>query len=690
MDGDRRESQLEELRREREQTRAAAIAEDEDEAMAQRRQERNVLVQRLLSERGAGAVPPPPRTAWDEHLDRHTSRLQAELGLSAGARPATTTATTASDALAHAAQEQAALEADALQLGAVGVTDLEAMGQQAAVELDRLGAFGASALAASMTASDAPEAELSALGKVPQRAAPPYVSLSPGRERPGGAASGVSKRGGDHGAKGSAHDSVARGGRGGAASSRGRGGKPPAAPASKGAGKGGGTTSSPAISGAPPSSRSSTAGTASAAPAATVATTPPSARGAAEAGVSDGDGYSFQPRINERSAKLASSRDGNCYSRLASQRSEAYAKREIQRMETEKDRLAECTFAPQINIRNAAAKADGAPARADGAPSAGRAATTRRASAGFGGRAGGGEAGGSGGKKLSAGERLHREADKRAEMKERTRVAQEQWELRHLSFAPHINPVSTLIAEEGGHVPLHERVELMQREKEEHLHEIRMKVAEEQDATYAPQINPLSSSLAAAANAVGRSLLPIECGGRLSSGGDAHASTTSLGGAPRVVERLSLEASLALERRAQRELQRRELEASQCTFKPTTNKLSDLIVAEQEAANGDGAGGVFTRLQQAADDLDARRKERVAQAAEEEAKLFQPQVSAASDILLTARAARLNESALERSERLAYVDPKRKEAIIEQLQQQVRTARPTPPPPPAVALWMLR
>ena len=57
------------------------------------------------------------------------------------------------------------------------------------------------------------------------------------------------------------------------------------------------------------------------------------------------------------------------------------------------------------------------------------------------------------------------------------------------------------------------------------------------------------------------------------------------------------------------------------------------------------------------------------QALEEEAKLFQPTVSQANDILLSA-SLRANESELERTERLAYVDGKRREAIVAHLQQQ--------------------
>ena len=82
-----RERILASLRREREERRAtelasyapapdpaAAAAADEDSTWEQRRMERIALVQRLLSEREATAAIAAPRIAWEDRLERHTSR----------------------------------------------------------------------------------------------------------------------------------------------------------------------------------------------------------------------------------------------------------------------------------------------------------------------------------------------------------------------------------------------------------------------------------------------------------------------------------------------------------------------------------------------------------------------------------------------------------------------------------------
>ena len=187
----------------------------------------------------------------------------------------------------------------------------------------------------------------------------------------------------------------------------------------------------PSSSGIPPPSPKVKTGRATTAKAATLDSSDEAAAAKA-AGASNGsEAYTFQPKINSRSVKLAEKRDGSCYSRLSSQRAEAYAKRELQRMDMERERLEDCTFTPRINT-----------------PKAG----VGRKSVGGGGGASGGAGGGN--RRLSAGERLHHDADRKAEMLERKRVASERWEVSSHRFQPHINPTSSMIAAEGGQAPL--------------------------------------------------------------------------------------------------------------------------------------------------------------------------------------------------------------------------------------------
>lgn len=352
----------------------------------------------------------------------------------------------------------------------------------------------------------------------------------------------------------------------------------------------------------------------------------------------------FAPQINRHSVQLvekdADKRGRGLYERLATQKVEAYAKREMLRMEAEHEKLSECTFAPKINSDKS--------------------------------RVGGGEGHGvgvSGGgqvKKLPAGERLHADSDRRSEMRERSRVASERWELSNHSFAPYINPTSEILAAEVTvSRPIHERVEQLQRKKDDNIRALRLKLTKEEDATFAPQINPTSAQLALATQQHGTSaVVPLElsCGFGLSQPSSCSFSQRS----PVASERLAHDAARALERKAQRELQRREAEQQPCTFKPSINPLSERLVAEAEASE-ELPHGVFNRLQRAAEVSDERRKERQEQALVDEKMSFKPSLCAANDILLAARSARLKESTLERIERLAYVDTKRREALVAQL-----------------------
>ena len=589
MDADsaeRRRQVLEALKFERQQARAAVVSASPVE------DQHNALMQKLLSERQGSSRIAPARFAWEEHIDRQASKLQMELGLFDNSEP---------NSSHHADTLHAALEADALDIGGLGKTELDAVGQQAAAELDQLGARGASALASAVH-----EAHFSGATRT-QHGQPQAASTLSGSY--GSTGSGVGRRDGDCVAP---HNPP-----------------PPPPPAAATA-----TISGSSIPSPSPKVKPGRATTASAAMAVDARID------ASAVGASSGcEAYTFQPKINSRSSKLAEKRDGSCTSRLSSQRAEAYAKREIQRMDMERERFEDCTFTPRINAPRA-----GGSKKSSGGPDRGADSGNRR---------------------LSAGERLHYDADRKAEMLERKRVASERWEVSSHRFQPHINPTSSMIASEGGQAPLHERVEEMLRKKEVHLHTIRVRVEGEQAATFAPSINPISSAIAAAVYSEKASSMPLDCGGRLGHTASGTAFSTA---APDVVERLSAEASLVLERRAQRELQRREAEVQQCPFKPQVNGLSDRIADQVNASGGGHKGTVFTGLQEKAKEAEARKKQREAQALEEESATFKSTASEANGILLAARSARLNESHLERTERLAYVDSKRKEAIKQQLQ----------------------
>ena len=159
-------------------------------------------------------------------------------------------------------------------------------------------------------------------------------------------------------------------------------------------------------------------------------------------------------------------------------------RRERERLEAEKERMAECTFAPSINPKSAAAAASGFEARGDG----------------------------------SAPDRLHHDADARAEQRERARMQSEAWEVAIHPFAPQINPTSAqlpVLSQGGGGAerPLHERIDEVTRRREQNVHALRMRVEAEGAATFAPHINPASQALAERRAAAGGSLTASSAGG---------------------------------------------------------------------------------------------------------------------------------------------------------------------------------
>jgi len=130
-------------------------------------------------------------------------------------------------------------------------------------------------------------------------------------------------------------------------------------------------------------------------------------------------------------------------------------------------------------------------------------------------------------------------------------------------------------------------------------------------------------------------------------------------------ERLANEAVAAQQRAARREAQRLEEEARVCPFRPQVNDASHKIAEDADGRVRD----VFQRLENAAAKTEAKRRERELEAVAADSALFKPSISDATDFLLTSRPDRLNESPLERTERLTYVDAQRREHVKKQLQQ---------------------
>ena len=272
-----------------------------------------------------------------------------------------------------------------------------------------------------------------------------------------------------------------------------------------------------------------------------------------------------------------------------------------------------------------------------------------------------------------AGERLHQDGEARAELRERRALASEQWEVANFPFAPHINerPAGSTAPSR----PLHERLEDEVARREAKLQALRHKHAEA-EATFQPHIDPNSAAISrAAAQPFGYDLRGggsgngfggggLGGGSGLGGGGGGGGGGGSSLGRGDIAERLTAEGAVTAQRHAQREAAVRAAESSQCPFHPVVNALSERLVSEGSAEGRD----VYERQVQHQNMVEEKRRQREEVEAREQQRLFRPAISDASAILLEARPERQRESALDKVDRLAYVDAQRREGLRLQLQ----------------------
>jgi hypothetical protein len=141
--------------------------------------------------------------------------------------------------------------------------------------------------------------------------------------------------------------------------------------------------------------------------------------------------------------------------RLAQPKSDSYAERYRLKYEKELEELKECTFHPTINHR---------PRRQSGS--------------------------------LPLEERLHHEADNRLVVREKARRLAEKRQIEQHPFKPKINPITKDLLTEEDKAPIYERMDHVQRKRNEERHKLWMQVLQDPHLTFQPEINPRSRVLA--------------------------------------------------------------------------------------------------------------------------------------------------------------------------------------------------
>lgn len=318
----------------------------------------------------------------------------------------------------------------------------------------------------------------------------------------------------------------------------------------------------------------------------------------------------FRPKINsypssKRQRKLTREER---LEQLSKPRSEVIEDREQKRMQREIEEAKACTFKPKINP-----PPPGVSASARGVYSSGSGSDSEEK------------------KSVPVEERLHREAARRVEERQRAQREREEQEIQAYPFRPSINPDTTAIVDMSQYKPIHERIGELQRVKNESLQRLRLDAERSnRDLTFQPRISEESDRL-------------------------AQARMIETGEAP-VEERLTMDAALTAKRRAERVEAWQATMAEAHTFAPQISHNTARIVAEMPEFSED-----FVRRQEI---LEKRRAEARAQWEDEMRATtgeavectFRPDIGNAEHVLDKLRPERLGETREELLKRLAADD----------------------------------
>lgn len=329
---------------------------------------------------------------------------------------------------------------------------------------------------------------------------------------------------------------------------------------------------------------------------------------------------------------------GTMADRLAvweARRDAALSRKLQQKREYEEEKLAECTFAPTINPQSAAAVAAAAAAAAaqGGQPRA----------------------------REPVAERLHHEADHRAQLRDRARRLNEEELLASLPFAPRICEGSRKALDARAQKPLYQRVAELQKRKNERQHAALLAAREAELAggappadgevappLFKPRINPVSEKLAAQREAKERAAREEALAQQgQGAGGEASTDPTASGSSPRAAGGVGAAASArlagpgssaALAARLRHSAVHAAHAASEHTFKPELNPVSERLLAKSRLFAGPSGKDFLTRQER----LQALSREAAAERAQAEAKAteftFTPDIGNAEAVLQASRA----------------------------------------------------
>ena len=318
----------------------------------------------------------------------------------------------------------------------------------------------------------------------------------------------------------------------------------------------------------------------------------------------------FKPRIN-KNARFSTKTNRETRKERFRRLSSTHAVRERQlteeRAKAEAKEMEQCTFTPKIN-----------PTGKSGSSSSqkGRSMNTKEGIA-----------------------RLHREADARTIQREKLKRKVDAEELESFPFKPSINRKSEELLDMSHYKPIHLRVNDIQRAKHaSRLAERLSRDASNPNLTFQPKINETSKQLVESRRMETTDPSEFDVTSRLMK--DARDST-----------RRTLKAQAAYARE----------KASELSFKPNISRASRDLVSTNSDFTGPNGSNFVKRQEMLYKKKEVARNAKIQRERERSECTFKPDTGSATEVLRHTRPYRLNESDLERVERLYRQDVQNKE-----------------------------
>eukprot|EP00743_Colponemidia_sp_Colp-15_P009571 GILK01010468.1.p1 GENE.GILK01010468.1~~GILK01010468.1.p1 ORF type:complete len:699 (-),score=140.42 GILK01010468.1:90-2186(-) len=327
--------------------------------------------------------------------------------------------------------------------------------------------------------------------------------------------------------------------------------------------------------------------------------------------------FSFRPQIKELPQGGPfnySNKDANLtreqrLARLAQSKTRDFTHRDMERRRKEKEELESCTFRPQLNPKSAAVMA------------------AKRA-------------------KKTLPDRLHHEADQRALLREKAKRQLEEEEMAQYSFRPKVKIPAGLAHVVEERRPIFERVGEVQKEKMEHLQQLRRETEQSNpNLTFKPMVSEQSARIIEARR--------------------QYHDTQNLP----VTERLTREHEETVSKKLRRQEELQAELSQDYTFKPQISSSTAVLVHTSALFQGNNRD--FLERQNTFAEMQRDKQTRlIDQLNDERDQTFAPHVNRTSQILAASKTARAGETYLEKIERLHHKDKQRVEMIRHSMAQQ--------------------